>query len=179
MEINIDGTGKSHIYTSVGFFDHCLEQFSKHGFIDLYVNAEGDTEVDFHHTIEDVGIVLGKGLSTSLGDKEGIARYGHCVLPMEDALVICAADFSGRAFLAFDAQFSTERIGELETEMIEEFFRAVCLGAGLNLHIKLLAGKNNHHIAEAMFKAFGRAVAQAISIDPRVVGVMSTKGKLE
>ncbi|MDR1209643.1 MAG: imidazoleglycerol-phosphate dehydratase HisB [Clostridiales bacterium] len=179
MEINIDGGGNSHIFTSVGFFDHMLTQFAKHGFIDIYLNAEGDIDVDFHHTVEDVGIVLGKGLAQALGDKEGIVRYGYSILPMEDALVICAVDFSGRAYLAFDAKFTNERVGELETEMIEEFFRAVCLHAGLNMHIKLIAGKNNHHMAEAIFKAFGRAVAQAVARDPRIDGVMSTKGMLE
>lgn len=179
MELNLDGKGESNIFTEVGFFDHMLTQIAKHGFMDLFLNAEGDIDVDYHHVVEDVGIVLGKGIAQALGDKEGIKRYGHSVLPMEDALVIVAVDFSGRPFLGFDAEFTTERIGALETEMIEEFFRAVCLHAGLNLHIKLLEGKNNHHIAEAIFKGFARAVSQAISFDPRIKGVLSTKGMLE
>jgi imidazoleglycerol-phosphate dehydratase len=179
MEMNIDGTGQSNIFTAIGFFDHMLTQLARHGFIDLFLNAEGDIDVDYHHTVEDVGIVIGKGLAQALGDKEGLARYGYSILPMEDALVICAADFSGRAYLGFTSPFTAERIGGLETEMIEEFFRAVCLHAGLNLHIKVLEGKNNHHIAEAIFKAFARALSMATALDPRVEGVMSSKGMLE
>lgn len=179
LELNLDGTGKSNIFTEVGFFDHMLTQVARHGFIDLFLNAEGDIDVDYHHTVEDVGIVLGKALTDALGEKEGIKRYGYSILPMEDALVICAVDFSGRAFLGFDVRFTCERIGALETEMIEEFFRAVCLHAGLNLHFKLLEGKNNHHIAEALFKSFAKAVCEAVSFDPRISGVLSTKGMLE
>lgn len=178
LRLNLDGKGEHSIFTGIGFFDHMLIQVAKHGFMDLTLNAEGDIEVDYHHTVEDVGIALGKAIAMALGEKEGISRYGSVILPMEDALVLCAADFSGRPFLGFDAEFTAEKIGGLETEMIEEFFRAVCLHAGLNLHIKQLAGKNNHHIAEAIFKSFGKAVDIATKIDPRITGVLSTKGKL-
>jgi len=179
IKLNLDGKGDFSVFTGIGFFDHMLSQFARHGFFDLTLNAEGDIEVDYHHTVEDVGIVLGKAIDTALGNKEGIRRYGHVIIPMEDALVLCAVDFSGRPYLAFDAEFSTDRLGGLETEMIEEFFRALCLHCGLNLHIKLLAGSNNHHIAEAIFKAFGKAVDLAIQIDKRIDGVLSTKGMLE
>ena len=179
IKLNLDGNGQYNIFTGVGFFDHMLSQFARHGFFDLTLNAEGDVDVDYHHTVEDVGIVIGNAISEALGTKEGIRRYGHVIIPMEDALVLCAADFSGRAYLNFDVKFSTERIGALETEMIEEFFRALCLHCGLNLHIKMLAGKNNHHIAEAIFKAFAKAIEQAVNIDKRIDGVLSTKGVLE
>ena len=178
LELNLDGSGNQNIFTDVGFFDHMLKQVARHGFIDIFLNAEGDVEVDFHHTVEDVGIVLGKGLHEALGDKSGIRRYGHAIVPMEDALVLCAVDFCGRPYLSFDAKFTTSRIGALETETVEEFFRAVCINCGLTLHIKLLEGKNNHHIAEAIFKAFARAVHEAVSIDPAIKGVLSTKGIL-
>jgi imidazoleglycerol-phosphate dehydratase len=179
LKMNLDGVGEYSVFTGIGFFDHMLAQFAKHGFIDLTLHAEGDIEVDYHHTVEDVGITLGKAIAEALGSKEGIRRYGSAALPMEDALVLCAADFSGRPFLGYDVKFSAEKVGGLETEMIEEFFRAVCLNAGLNLHFKLLSGKNNHHAAEALFKSFGRAVDQATAMDPRITGVLSTKGILE
>ena len=179
MTLNIDGSGINDIFTGIGFFDHMLTHISKHGFIDLNVNADGDLDVDCHHTVEDVGIVLGKCLAQALGDKAGIRRYGHAIVPMDEALVLCAVDFSGRPLLVFDGGFTVPTLGSFDTEMVEEFFRAVSDNCGLNLHIKVLAGKNNHHIAEAMFKAFGRAVDMATQIDERIDGVMSTKGMLE
>ncbi len=179
MKLNIDGTGYNDIFTGVGFFDHMLTHISKHGFMDLTVNADGDLDVDCHHTVEDVGIVLGKCFAEALGDKVGIKRYGHAVVPMDEALVLCAVDFSGRPLLVFDGTFTAPTLGSFDTEMVEEFFRAVSDNCGLNLHIKVLAGKNNHHIAEAMFKAFGRAVDMATQIDERIDGVLSTKGMLE
>ena len=179
MELNVDGTGESRIQTGIGFLDHMLTHVAKHGFMDLQVLASGDLDVDCHHTVEDIGIVFGKCLGQALGDKAGIKRYGSCILPMEEALVLCAVDISGRPYLGYLAEFTVEHIGALDTEMIEEFFRAVCIHGGLNLHIRVLAGKNNHHIAEAMFKAFARALDEAVSMDPRVKGVPSTKGMLE
>lgn len=179
ISLNLDGSGKSNINTGIGFFDHMLTHISKQGFIDLNIEAIGDLHVDGHHTIEDVGIVFGKCLNKSLGDKVGINRYGSCILPMEESLVLVAVDFSGRPLLCFDCQFTTDRIGDMDTEMVEEFFRAVCIQCGLNLHIKMLSGRNNHHIAEAIFKAFGKAVDMAKTIDPRIQGVNSTKGMLE
>ena len=179
MKMNIDGSGKNNISTGVGFFDHMLTHISKHGFIDIDVKAEGDLYVDCHHTIEDVGIVFGKCLTECIGNKEGIRRYGSFIMPMEEALDIASLDFSGRHLLCFYGEFTMERIGDMDTEMIEEFFRAVCINCGLNLHIKVLAGKNNHHIAEAMFKAFGNALDIALSYDERIKGVHSTKGMLE
>lgn len=179
MELNIDGSGKNNISTGIGFFDHMLTHISKHGFIDLNIEAKGDIEVDSHHSVEDVGIVFGKCLAEALGDKRGIKRYGHSVVPMDETLVLCAVDFSGRAFLSFDAEFSVPKLGDFDTEMVEEFFRAVSHNCGLNLHIKVLSGKNNHHIAEGIFKAFGRAVDMASAFDERIDGVLSTKGVLD
>ncbi len=179
MKLNIDGSGKNKISTGIGFFDHMLTHISKHGFIDLDIEAKGDIEVDSHHSIEDVGIVFGKCLSDAIGDKKGIKRYGHSVVPMDETLVLCAVDFSGRAFLDFDAKFSVDKLGDFDTEMTEEFFRAVAYNCGINLHIKVLSGKNNHHIAEGIFKAFGRAVDMALEIDNRINGVLSTKGVLD
>ncbi len=179
MKMNIDGSGKNNISTGVGFFDHMLTHISKHGFIDIDVKADGDLYVDCHHTVEDVGIVFGKCLAECIGNKEGIRRYGSFTMPMEEALVIAALDFSGRPLLCFDGEFTVDKIGDMDTEMIEEFFRAVCINCGLNLHIKVLAGKNNHHIAEAMFKAFANALDMALSYDERIKGVHSTKGMLE
>lgn len=179
MEMNLDGKGESNISTGIGFFDHMLNHISKHGFIDLNVDAKGDIEVDCHHTVEDVGIVFGKCLKEAVGDKKGIKRYGSFILPMEEALVLCSLDLSGRPYLNFDVEFSCDKIGNMDTEMVEEFFRAVCVNCGLNLHIKMLEGKNNHHIAEAIFKGFGKALDIAVSYDERIEGVLSTKGMLE
>lgn len=176
--LSIDGTGKSMINTGIGFFNHMLEGFSKHGFFDLNLNCEGDLAVDGHHTVEDCGIVLGTSIKEALGDKVGIKRYGSFVLPMDETLVLCAVDLCGRPYLNYDASFTTERIGYLDTELIREFFYAVSYSAGMNLHIKVLDGGNNHHIAEAMFKAFGKALDEATTIDPRIHEVLSTKGSL-
>ncbi len=179
LNLNIDGTGINKINTGIGFFDHMMTHISKHGFFDIELNAKGDLNVDCHHTVEDVGIVFGKSIAQALGDKKSVKRFGSAIIPMDETLVLCALDLSGRAYLNFDAEFSTERIGDFDTEMFEEFFRAVSDNAQMNLHIKLLNGKNNHHIAEAIFKAFGRALDEATAIDERIKGVMSTKGKLE
>ena len=176
--LSIDGTGKSMINTGIGFFNHMLEGFSKHGFFDLNLNCEGDLAVDGHHTVEDCGIVLGTAIKEALGDKVGIKRYGSFVLPMDETLVLCAVDLCGRPYLNYDASFTTERIGYLDTELIREFFYAVSYSAGMNLHINVLDGGNNHHIAEAMFKAFGKALDEATTIDPRIHEVLSTKGSL-
>lgn len=179
VEINIDGRGISDISTGIGFFDHMLTHVSKHGFMDIKLEAKGDLEVDCHHTMEDCGIALGKAVAEALGDKSGIRRYGSFIMPMEEALVLCALDISGRPYLGFDCGFTCERIGDMDTEMVEEFFRALCLHAGLNLHFKVFSGKNNHHVAEALFKAFGKAFDAAASYDERIEGVLSTKGMLE
>ena len=178
LKINLDGTGYSDIETGVGFFDHMLDGFTRHGLFDLSVRVHGDLQVDDHHTIEDTGIVLGTALKEAIGDKKGIKRYGSCILPMDETLVLCAVDLSGRPYLVFDGEFTTERLGTLDTEMIREFFYAVSYSAGMNLHIKVLSPGNNHHMAEAMFKAFARALDEAVSHDPRVKGILSTKGSL-
>ena len=178
IAVNRGGTGATTIDTGIGFFDHMLEGFSKHGFFDLHMECDGDLQVDSHHTIEDCGIVLGDAIKKALGDKSGIKRFGSCILPMDETLVLCAVDLSGRPYLVFDDEFTTERLGTLDTEMIREFFYAVSYSAGMNLHIKVLSPGNNHHMAEAMFKAFARALDEAVSHDPRVKGILSTKGSL-
>ena len=178
LTLNLDGSGKTDIHTGIGFFDHMLEGFSKHGFFDLHMECDGDLQVDSHHTIEDCGIVLGDAIKKALGDKSGIKRFGSCILPMDETLVLCAVDLSGRPYLVFDGEFTTEHLGTLDTEMIREFFYAVSYSAGMNLHIKVLSPGNNHHMAEAMFKAFARALDEAVSHDPRVKGILSTKGSL-
>ena len=177
--INVDGVGISDITTGIGFFDHMLIQIAKHGFFDINIKAKGDTCIDSHHTIEDVGIVFGKCISKALGNKEGIKRYGSKIIPMDETLVLCSLDISGRPYLNFDAQFSVDKLGEFDTEMVEEFFRAVAYNCGMNLHIKVLDGKNNHHIVEGIFKAFGRALDEATEVDLRIRGVLSSKGMLE
>ena len=178
IKLDLDGTGKSEISTGIGFFDHMLEGFSKHGFFDLICQVKGDLNVDGHHTVEDTGIVLGKAIAQAIGDKKGIKRYGSFILPMDDALVLCAIDLCGRPYFNFDCDFTVERVGELETELVREFFYAISYGAGMNLHIKKLDGVNNHHVIEAMFKAFAKALDNAVSYDERVTGVLSTKGAL-
>jgi imidazoleglycerol-phosphate dehydratase len=178
MSFNIDGSGKSEIETGVGFFDHMLNLFARHGLFDLRVKAVGDLHVDSHHTVEDVGIVLGKALKEALGDKKSIKRYGSSFLPMDESLALAVIDLGGRPFLVFDARFSTDKVGEMDTELVEEFFRAVVFNAGINLHIKVFYGSNNHHIIEAIFKAFGRALDEATLVDERIKGVMSTKGTI-
>lgn len=178
MELFIDGEGKSDIDTGIAFLDHMLILFSKHGLFDLSVKVKGDIEVDSHHTIEDVGIVLGQCIAKALGDKKSIKRYGHILLPMDETLILCALDISGRPYLAFDGTFTVPAVGGYDTEMVEEFFRAVCIGGGINMHLKIMAGKNNHHMIEGLYKAFGRALDIAVQIDERVKGVPSTKGML-
>ena len=176
--LNIDGSGSSTINTGIGFFNHMLEGFAKHGFFDLDFNCEGDLAVDSHHTIEDCGIVLGNAIKEAIGDKKGIKRFGSCILPMDETLVLCAIDLSGRPYLAFDGEFTTERVGYMDTEMVKEFFYAVSYSAEMNLHIKVLNSGNNHHMVEAMYKAFARALDEATTFDPRITDVMSTKGSL-
>lgn len=178
VALELDGTGKSKIATGIGFFDHMLEGFSRHGFFDLTCQVQGDLHVDGHHTVEDTGIVLGQAIAKALGDKKGICRYGSLMLPMDDALVLCAVDLCGRPFFNFDCTFPTARVGELDTQLVREFFYAVSYSGGMNLHMKLLDGMNTHHMIEAMFKAFARTLDQAVSMDPRNTGVLSTKGSL-
>ena len=178
MTLNLDGTGKSDIHTGIGFFDHMLDGFARHGLFDLSVSVDGDLDVDGHHTIEDTGIVLGTAIREAVGDKQGIRRYGDRILPMDETLVLSAVDLCGRPYLSFEAEFTREKVGEMETEMVKEFFYAVSYAAQMNLHIKVLDGGNNHHIIEAMFKAFAKALDEATSFDPRIAGVLSTKGSL-
>ena len=178
VTINLDGTGKSNISTGIGFFDHMLEGFAKHGFFDLDCKVVGDLHVDGHHTVEDAGIVLGQAIKEAVGDKKGIRRYGYFILPMDESLALSAVDLCGRPYLQFDCNFTTEKVGDLETELIREFFYAVSYSAGMNLHIKMLTEGNNHHMIEAMFKAFAKALDTATSYDERVTDVLSTKGSL-
>lgn len=178
VSLKLEGTGKSEIDTGIGFFDHMLEGFAKHGFFDLTVKVKGDLKVDGHHAVEDTGIVLGQAMKEALGDKKGIKRYGSFMLPMDDALVLCAIDLCGRPYFDYRCEYSTDRIGELDTELIREFFYAISYAAGMNLHIQMLAGVNNHHMAEATFKAFAKALDEATSKDARIQDVLSTKGKL-
>lgn len=174
----VDGTGKSDVDTGVGFFDHMLEGFAKHGFFDLDLKCDGDLGVDTHHTVEDCGIVLGQAIKEAIGDKKGIKRYGNFILPMDESLVLCAVDLCGRPYFSWDANFTVPQVGDLETEMIKEFFYAVSYSAGMNLHIKVLSPGNNHHMAEAMFKAFAKALDEATTVDPRITDILSTKGSL-
>ena len=178
LTLILDGNGKQDIATGIGFFDHMLSGFTRHGFFDLDLKVVGDLEVDCHHTIEDTGIVLGNAIREALGDKKGIKRFGSMILPMEETLVLCAIDLSGRPYFAFDAEFTTDRVGDMDTEMVREFFYAVSYSAGMNLHMKVLSGTNNHHIIEALFKAFGKALDDASSYDPRITDILSTKGSL-
>ncbi len=178
ITLQLDGTGVSEISTGIGFLDHMLEGFSRHGFFDLKCEVTGDLQVDGHHTVEDTGIVLGQAVAKAVGEKKGIRRYGYFVLPMDDALVLCAIDLCGRPYLNFDAAFPTERVGGLDTELVREFFYAVSYSAGMNLHLKVLDGHNAHHMIEAMFKAFAKALDMAVGIEPRVRDVLSTKGTL-
>ncbi|WP_418840628.1 imidazoleglycerol-phosphate dehydratase HisB [Roseburia inulinivorans] len=178
LHLNLDGTGSSSIHTGIGFFDHMLDGFARHGLFDLKVNVAGDLAVDCHHTIEDTGIVLGNAIKEAVGDKKGIRRYGSCILPMDETLVLCAVDLSGRPYLVFDGEFTTDRVGYMDTEMVKEFFYAISYTAGMNLHIRVLSGGNNHHMIEAMLKAFAKALDQATVIDPRITDILSTKGSL-
>ena len=178
LTLNLDGTGKTNIHTGVGFFDHMLDGFARHGLFDLELDVKGDLEVDCHHTIEDTGIVLGQAIAEALGDKKGIKRYGSFLLPMDETLALCAVDLSGRPYLNFQADFTVEKIEDLDTEMFREFFYAVSYGAAMNLHLKILDAGNNHHMAEALFKAFGKALDMATMEEPRMKDVWSTKGSL-
>lgn len=178
LTLNLDGSGRAEIQTGIGFFDHMLNSFARHGFFDLNLQVKGDLEVDTHHTIEDTGIVLGQAIRRAVGDKKGIRRYGSRLLPMDETLVLCALDLCGRPYLVYDLTLDRERVGELETEMVREFFYAVSYGAEMNLHLKQLSGFNNHHIIEAAFKAFAKALDEAVGYEPRLTDVLSTKGSL-
>ena len=178
VELCLDGSGQADIQTGIGFFDHMLNSFARHGLFDLKVRVKGDLEVDCHHTIEDTGIVLGQAIREAAGDKKGIRRFGNFVLPMEETLILCALDLSGRPYFKEDLSFSVERVGEFDTEMAHEFFYAVSYSAGMNLHLKQLEGGNNHHIIEAAFKAFAKALDEATGFDNRIIDVLSTKGTL-
>jgi imidazoleglycerol-phosphate dehydratase len=179
LHLNVDGTGASKIQTGIPFFGHMLEAFSRHGLMDLTIDATGDLEVDLHHTVEDVGIVLGRALRETLGDRKGIVRYGSAVIPMDETLVSAAVDISGRPFIVFNVPLRRTRLANLDLDLLEDFFRAFTINAELNLHVNMHYGENLHHIAEAVFKAVGRALAQATRIDPRIAGVVpSTKGSL-
>lgn len=178
LTLNLDGKGESVVETGIGFFDHMMTGFAKHGFFDLDLKVKGDLEVDTHHTIEDTGIVLGQAIKEAVKDKKGIKRFGYFILPMDDALVLCSIDLSGRPYLGYEYTFPTEKVGEMETEMVREFFYAVAANAEMNLHIQVLAGINSHHVAEAMFKAFAKSLDEAISFDSRITDVLSTKGSL-
>lgn len=179
LELNLDGTGVSQIQTGVGFFDHMLELLTRHAAIDLTVTARGDLHVDQHHTVEDVGICFGQAVKQALGDKAGIRRYGHFTLPMEETLVTTALDLSGRYFLVFNADFPSPKIGDFDSELVEDFWQAVAANALCNLHVLLHYGRNSHHISEAIFKSAARALRMAIETDPRMKGVPSTKGTLD
>lgn len=176
--INLDGSGNFEGDTGIGFFDHMLNLFAKHGLLNLYVKAVGDLFVDSHHTIEDVGIVLGLAIKEALKGKEGIKRYGTSFVPMDETLATVSLDLSGRPYLVFDADFTVDKIGDFDTEMVEEFFRAIATNGGITLHARIIYGKNNHHMVEALFKAFGKALSEALTYDKRIKGVLSTKGSL-
>jgi len=178
VSLNLDGTGTSNITTGIGFFDHMLQGFTKHGFYDMDVTVKGDLNVDGHHTVEDTGIVLGQAISKALGDKKGIKRYGSMILPMDETLVMCAIDLCGRPYFVMDAEFDAPMVGDFDTQLVKEFFYAVSYSAAMNLHIKVLNGSNDHHKIEAIFKAFAKALDEASMIDPRIEGVLSTKGAL-
>mgnify|MGYP001622863611 FL=1 len=179
LKFCVDGSGKAKIDTGVGFFDHMLDGFARHGLFDLSVQVKGDLQVDDHHTVEDTGIVLGSAIREAVGDKKGIRRYGSCILPMDESLVLCAVDLSGRPYLSFEGEFTKDRLGDMDTEMIREFFYAISYSSKMNLHIKVLTPGNNHHMAEAMFKSFAKALDAATMVDERITDVLSTKGSLE
>lgn len=179
LEVCLDGKGDAQIQTPVPFLDHMLSLFAKHGFFDFKIQAKGDTEVDYHHTVEDIGICLGKAFKGALGEKKGIRRFGEARVPMTDALAAVALDWSGRSHLVFRADFPSSRVGDMDVELFEEFFRAFSHNAGLDLHIHLVYGSNVHHSIEAIFKAFARACDLACQSDPRQPGVQSTKGSLD
>ncbi|MEW5952691.1 MAG: imidazoleglycerol-phosphate dehydratase HisB [Bacillota bacterium] len=178
LSINLDGSGTSQVDSGVPFLNHMLDLLARHALVDLTLRAEGDTEVDDHHTVEDIGICLGHSIKQALGDKKGVARYGHAVVPMDEALVLVAIDLSGRSCLAYEVNLTSPRVGSFDTELVEEFLRALVTNSGLTMHVKMLAGKNVHHIIEAIFKGLGRALRAACALDPRETGIPSTKGML-
>ncbi len=178
VSINIDGTGKSEISTGIGFFDHMLEGFARHGLFDLKVKAVGDLHVDCHHTIEDTGIVLGQAIAQAIGDKKGIKRYGNSILPMDETLVMSAIDLCGRPYFVMDADFTAPMVGEFDTQMVREFFYAISYSAMMNLHLRVITGTNDHHKIEALFKSFAKSLDEATTIDSRITDVLSTKGAL-
>lgn len=178
VTINLDGTGKTSIDTGIGFFDHMLDAFGRHGLFDLDVKVKGDLNVDGHHTVEDTGIVLGQAIAKAVGDKKGIKRYGSMILPMDEACAMCAVDLCGRPYFVMDASFTAPMVGDFDTQLVNEFFYSVSYGAMINLHLKLFSGVNDHHKIEAMFKAFAKAMDQATMFDERITDVLSTKGTL-
>lgn len=179
IDFLVDGKGEANINTGIGFFDHMLEGFTRHGLFDMTVNCVGDLNVDCHHSIEDTAIVLGNCIKKAIGDKKGIKRYGSMILPMDETLVLCAIDLCNRPYLSFEAEFPTEKMGQMDTEMVKEFFYAISYSAGMNLHIQVLKSGNSHHMAEAMFKAFAKALDEATMVDPRIAGeILTTKGAL-
>lgn len=178
LSFNIDGSGKADIDTGIAFFDHMLDGFTRHGLFDLKLTCKGDLDVDCHHTVEDVGIVLGNAIREALGDKASIKRYGSIILPMDDALILCAIDLSARPYFAYECGYPMAKVGGMDTEMIRDFFYSISYAAGMNLHIKKISGENSHHMAEATFKAFAKALDEATTIDKRIEGVLSTKGSL-
>ena len=178
ISLNLDGTGVSNIETGIGFFDHMLTGFAKHGLYDMDVRGSGDLEVDGHHTVEDTGIVLGQAIAQALGDKKGIKRYGSMILPMDETLVMSAVDLCGRPYFVMDANFDAPMVGDFDTQLVREFFYAVSYSAAMNLHLRVITGMNDHHKIEAMFKAFAKALDEASTFDPRITDVLSTKGAL-
>jgi imidazoleglycerol-phosphate dehydratase len=178
ISINLDGSGNTQIDTGIGFFDHMLDGFARHGLFDLTVKVDGDLQVDDHHTIEDTGIVLGQAIARAAGNKKGIARYGSRIIPMDETLVLCAVDLCGRPYFSWNAEFQGEKMGGMSTQMVKEFFYAVSYSAMMNLHLKVLTPGNDHHMCEAMFKAFGKALDMATAKDPRITDVLSTKGSI-
>jgi len=178
LKLNLDGSGKCDAASGIGFFDHMLNSFARHGQFDIELRCRGDLHVDTHHSVEDIGIVLGKAIAEAVGDKKGIRRYGSSLLPMDESLVMTVIDLSGRPFFVWDAELKAERVGTLETETVKEFFAAIAYSAAMNLHIKEMYGENTHHVIEAMFKAFARALSEAVSSDPKITGILSTKGSL-
>ncbi len=178
VKINLDGNGKASVSTGIPFINHMLELFARHGFFDLDVKAVGDIEIDYHHTMEDLGLVLGEAIAKALGDKAGIRRYGHCILPMDESLALVALDLSGRPYLVYDLIPPATLVKDIDTALFREFFQALCVKSGMNLHIQLMKGEEVHHVFEAVFKSFAKALDQAVSFDARIDGVLSTKGSL-
>lgn len=178
LTLNIDGKGNSEIDTGIGFFDHMLASFARHGLFDLKCKVKGDLYVDSHHTIEDTGIVLGEAIKKAIGDKKSIKRYGTAILPMDEALLMSSLDLSGRPYLVYDVELTVDKLGYFDTEMVKEFFYAISYASGMNLHIKMMAGSNNHHIIEGVFKSFAKALDEATIVDNRISGILSTKGSL-